>query len=124
MIKQLLTLVDSGFLWLSMSTLITDIMIHWITLLPHSRLNPAKEFSRKMSKHNLAGKMKDKFKIEKKSRRYSVTSIIDPVMKISTQILVRKVMKKCHADEVLTLVIPLTAQCIEARAVQLGVLHL
>lgn len=82
-------------------------------LFPHSRLNLAKEFGRKTSQCDLAKKMKDKFKLKKKSCRYSITSITNPAMRISTQILVGKVMIKCHADEVLAPVVSLATQCVE-----------
>ena len=59
-------------------------LIHQITLLPHSGLNPAKEFGGKTSERDLAKKMKEKFKLVKKPHEYSITSITDPVVKIST----------------------------------------
>lgn len=43
-IKQFLTLVHDGCLWLSTLILITDMLIHRIKLLLHLGLNPAKEF--------------------------------------------------------------------------------
>lgn len=50
---------------------------------------------------------KEKFKFEKKKRGYVISSINNKVEKVSTQILARKVMEKCRADEVLVPVIAL-----------------
>jgi len=57
--------------------------------------------------------MKDKFKLVKKSHRYSICSISDLAIKVATHILAGKVMRKCHADEVPIHVIALATQCIE-----------
>jgi len=57
--------------------------------------------------------MKKKLKLEKKKRVYAISSINNLVVKVATQILVRKVMRKCRVDEVLVLVIALAAQCTE-----------
>jgi len=112
-IKQLLCLVHDGCSWLIEPILITDMLIHRITLLPHSGLNSTKAFGRKMSERDLTEKMKDMFKLVKKVHKYSISSITDPAMKVDTQILVGKVMRKCHRDEVLTPVLSLAAQCVE-----------
>lgn len=74
--------------------------IHQITLLPHSGLNPAKDFGRMTGECDLAEKMKDKFKFVKKPRGYSISSITDPIVKVATKILACKVMQKCRTDEV------------------------
>jgi len=55
--------------------------------------------------------MKEKYKLVKKLRGYAISSISDPVVKVATQILVGKVMRMCHGDEVSTPVIRLAAQC-------------
>lgn len=57
--------------------------------------------------------MKKKFELLKKLRGYSITSINNPMMKIATQILVDKVMRKSRGDEVSAPVILLFAQCVE-----------
>lgn len=44
--------------------------------------------------------MKKKFKLEKKKGGYAISSINNPAVKVVTQILVWKVMRKCHVDEV------------------------
>jgi len=49
----------------------------------------------------------------KKPRSYAILSTYDPTVKVMTQILSRKVMQKCHVDEVLALVIALVGQCAE-----------
>jgi len=88
-------------------------LIHKITLLPHSALNPSKVFGGKTSKRDLAEKMNDKFKLVKKSCMYSITSITDPVVKISMKILAGKVLRKCRTDKVPAPVVSLAAQCVE-----------
>lgn len=108
-----LTLVHDGFLWMSTLIPIIDMLIHRITLLPHLGLNPAKEFGGKTSERDIEEKMKDKFKLMKKLHGYSITSITDPTVKIATQILASKIMRKCHADEVTMPVISLAALCVE-----------
>lgn len=108
-IKQLLCLVHDGFLWLGELILITDMLIHRITLLPHSGLNPANEFGGKTGKCNLTERMKDKFKLPKKLHSYSIYSITDPAVNVATQILAGKIMRKCHADEVSAPVVSLAS---------------
>jgi len=71
------------------------------------------ELGRKIGEHDLAEKMKDKFKLVKKLHGYSISSITNPTVKVATQILARKIMRKCHADEVSTLLVSLVAQCME-----------
>ena len=83
-IKQLLCLVHDACLWMNEPIPITNMLIHRITLLPHPRLNLAKVFGRKTSEHDLTEKMKDKYKLVKNPCRYSITSIIDPAVKVST----------------------------------------
>jgi len=98
-------------LWLSVPIPITDMLIHQIMLLLHSGLNLGKEFGRRMIERNLIEKMKEKFKLVKKPHGYSITSITNPAVQVATQIIAGKVMRKCHADEVLAPVISLAAQC-------------
>jgi len=112
-INQLLFLLHDRCLWLSELILIMDMLVHLITLLPHSGLNLAKVFGGKTSECDLAENMKDKFKLVKKLHGHSTTNISDPTVKVTTQILVGKVMRKCHADKVLTRVVSLVAQCME-----------
>lgn len=99
--------------FLNASIPITDMLIHRITLLPHLGLNLAKAFGGKTSEHELVEKMKDKFKLVKKSRGYSITSINDPTVEVAMQILVAKVMRKCRTDKVSAPVVLLVAQCTE-----------
>lgn len=44
--------------------------------------------------------MKEKFNLMKKLHGYAISSIYDPAVKVATQILARKLMRKCHVDEV------------------------
>ena len=96
-----------GCLWLEELIPITDMLIHRITWLPHSREYPTMVFGGKTHKRDLTKAMKDKLKLAKKLRGYAISSITDPVIKVAMQILVGKIMRKCHADEVSALVVAL-----------------
>ena len=61
----------------------------------------------------IAKAMKKKYKLEKKKRGYTISSIKEKVVHMATQILVGKVMRKCCTDEVPTLVVALAEQCME-----------
>jgi len=106
---QLLTLVNDGFLWLGGPIPITDMLIHGITHLPHEGLNPAKEFGGKTREKELFERMKKDSELVKKPCGYSISFISDPAVQLAAQILVGKVMRKCHADEVLVPVMSLAA---------------
>lgn len=71
------------------------------------------EFSGKMGECDPAEWMKDKFKLAKKLRGYSISNITNPAIKVVAQILAGKIMRKCHTDEVLAPVVSLVAQCME-----------
>jgi len=53
--------------------------------------------------------IKKKFKLEKKKRRYVISSINNTAVKVATQILAGKVMWKCRTDEVPTPVVAFAA---------------
>lgn len=72
-------------------------------------LNATKKFGGKTSQCDLTKKMKEKFKLVKNLHWYSIKSITNPMVKITTQILTRKVMRTCCAHEVPTPVISLFA---------------
>jgi len=57
--------------------------------------------------------MKKKYKLEKKKRGYTISSIKDKWVHVATQLLTRKVMRKCHDDEVPEPVVALAKQCAE-----------
>jgi len=71
-------------LWLGEPIPIINMLIHRITILPHSRLNLAKTFGRKMGQCNLTKRMKDKLKLTKKPCGYLIYNIIDPLVKVAT----------------------------------------
>jgi len=81
--------------------------------LPYTGKNLAMMFGGKGGEEDLTEAMKEKFKLVKKLRGYAISSICDLVLKVATQILVRKFMRKCHADEVIAPVIALVAQCVK-----------
>ena len=55
----------------------------------------------------IAEAMKKRFKLEKKKRGYTISSINNFAVKVATHIFARKVMQKCHANEVPALVVAL-----------------
>jgi len=79
-INRILWLVHDGFLWLEETILITNMMIPRIIRLLHVGENLAMEFGINTSEHDLAKEMKDKFKLTKKPRRYSITNITNPTV--------------------------------------------
>ena len=83
-VRQLLTLVHDGCLWLGGPIPITYMLIHRITNLPHEGLNPAKEFGEKMWEKELAERMKKYYEIVKKSCGYSILSTSNPAVQFST----------------------------------------
>ena len=66
-------------------------------------------FGRKGDEQALLEDIKEKFNLVKKLRRYAISSISDPVVKVDTHILVGKVMRRCCAEEVSTPVVALAA---------------
>jgi len=57
--------------------------------------------------------MKAKFRLEKKKRGYAISSINNKAVRVATQILVGKVMRKCRMDEVPALMVAFATQCVE-----------
>jgi len=57
--------------------------------------------------------MKKNYKLEKKKRGYAISNVKHREVRMETQILARKVMHKCRADEVPSLVVALAELCIE-----------
>lgn len=57
--------------------------------------------------------MKKKYKMQKNKRDYTINSIKDKVLHISTQLLVGKVLRKCHEDEVPAPLVALVEQCMK-----------
>jgi len=57
--------------------------------------------------------MKAKYKLEKRKRGYVIASIKDRWVRVATQLMASKLMRKCHADEVPTPIIALLDECAE-----------
>lgn len=57
--------------------------------------------------------MKGKYKLEKKKRSYIISSIRDKGVRIATQLLDNKMMRKCRADEVPVPVVMVAEECME-----------
>lgn len=100
-IRQLLCLVHDGYLWLEEPIPITAELIHRIYQLPYKGRDPA-EIAGRSSNLALGEAMKNKYKLEKKKRSYAIASIKDRGIRVATQLLAKKVMRKCCADEVPT----------------------
>ena len=111
-IRQLHFLVHGGYIWLEESIPIMSNLIHHISRLPCKRKEPA-IIARKGSDLGLAEAMKEKYKLEKKKRGYSISGIKDKGVCLATQLLAGKLMRKCHADKVPESVITLAEQCVE-----------
>ena len=101
--------VVPGALWVSLleePILITANLSHRISRLPFKGHDPV-TISGKSSDLALTEAMKAKYKLEKKKRGYTIASIKDKGVHVATQLLVGKLMRKCHTDEVPASVIAL-----------------
>lgn len=85
-------------------------LIHRISWLPYKGKDPA-EITGKSRDLALTEAMKKKYKFGKKKRGYIISSIKDKGVCVATQLLAGKVMRKCHRDKVLVLVVALVEQC-------------
>lgn len=111
-IRQLLCLVHDGYLWLEELIPITANLIHRISQLPVKGNNPA-TIAGKSNDLALAEAMKAKYKLEKRNWGYVIASIKYQGVRIATQLLANKLMRKCHADKVPASVIVLAEHCTE-----------
>jgi len=111
-IRQLLYLVHDGYLWLEEPIPIMEDLIHHISQLPCKGKDHATT-TRKGNDLALTEAMKAKYKLEKKKRGYAISSSKDKWVHVATQLLVGKIMKKFHANEVLAPVVVLAEQCAE-----------
>ena len=91
---------------------ITANLIHQISRLPIKGNNPT-AIAGKSSNLGLAEGMKAKYKLEKRKRGYVIASIKEKGVKIATQLLDGKLMRKFCVDEVLASIIALADQCVE-----------
>jgi len=105
-IKHQLCLVHDGYFWLDEPIPITADLIHRISWLPCKGKDPMMIVG-KSSDLALVDAMKKKYMLEKKRRGYAITSIKDKGVHVATQILASKVMRKCHSNEVLALIVVL-----------------
>lgn len=112
-IRQLLCLVHDGYLWLEELIPIIADLIHRISRLPCKGKDLVTIAKGKGSDLALAKAMKTKYKLEKKKRGNTISSIKVKRVHIATQILAGKVMRKWCADEKLLPVVALAEQCAE-----------
>jgi len=105
-IRQLLFLVHDGYLWMEEPIPITTDLIHRISRLPCKGKDPMVIVG-KSRDLALTEAMKKKYKLEKKKRGYAIRSIKDKRVRVATELLDGKVMRKCRSDEVPVLVVSL-----------------
>ena len=101
--------MHDGYLWLEETIPITPNLIHHVSRLPYKGKDLATISEGKGSDLAFAEAMKPKYKLEKKKRGYAISIIKDKEVHMATQIMAGKVMRKCHADEVLVLVVTLAS---------------
>lgn len=118
-IRHLLFLAHDGCLWLEEPIPITDHLIHRITQLPCKGDDPPDISKGKNNNFSITEAMKKKFKLENK-RGYTISSINNNAVRVSTQILASKVMRKCRANAMPTLVVALATQCTEGDLHDIG----
>jgi len=90
-----------------------DHLIHHVTQLRCKGEDPTNILEGKSSDLATMEAMKRKYKMEKKKMGYAISSMNDKTVRVATQILIGKVMCKCHTDEVPAPVVPLAEQCME-----------
>lgn len=105
--------MHDGYLWLEEPIPIMADLIHRISRLPCKGKDPVTIAKGKGSDLALAEAMKMKYKSEKKKRGYTISNIKDKDIRIATQILADKVMRKCRRDKVPASVVALAEQCTE-----------
>jgi len=69
-----------------------DHLIHRITQLPCKAKDPADISEGKRNYFSITEAMKTKFKLEKKKRGYTISSIKNKAIKVATQILASKIL--------------------------------
>ena len=105
--------MHDGCLWLEEPIPITNHLIDKITRLPCKGEDPTNISKGKIDDLAIAQAIKKKFKLEKKKQGHAISSIKKLAFKVVTQILARKVMRKCHADEVPAPMVAVAVQCAE-----------
>lgn len=92
-------LIHYGYLWLEELIPITVDLIHQIYWLP-TKGNNTTAIAGESSDLGITDTMKAKYKLKKMKRGYVIVSIKDKAVHVATQLLARKLMRKCHVDEV------------------------
>jgi len=87
-------------------------LIHKISRLPCKGKDLVR-IAGKSSDLALAETMEKKYKLKKKNMGCAIISIKDKWVRIATQLLAGKVMRKYHGDEVPAPVVALAKQCVE-----------
>ena len=85
-------------MWLEEPIPITKHLIHRITQLPCKGEDPVDISEGKRSDLAITKAMKKKYKLEKKKRGYAIFSINEKLLRVATQILAGKVMRKCRMN--------------------------
>lgn len=115
-IRKLLCLVHDGCLWVEEPIPITTDLIHHVSQLPCKGEYPMNISEGKGSDLDIMEAMKKNYKLEKKKRGYTISSIKEKAVCVVTQILVGKVMRKYRTDEVPVPVVALAEQCADTNA--------
>lgn len=80
---------------------IDQILISRITRLPYQGRNLVEEFMGKDRDYNLADNMKNKYDMIQGKRGSNINLIGDQAILLGAHIFIGKIMRKCHANEVL-----------------------
>jgi hypothetical protein len=99
-VKFLLTCVHGGYLWLDRPISIDTDLIARITGLPSQGQDPNSLFADKKTDRTLSEAMREKFHTVRGVHGLDVSSICDPTVRIATQALACKLLRKCRKYQV------------------------
>ena len=100
-VKQLLSLIHSGHLWIGDKSIpINGELIHRITGLPIVGPDPGTEFPSKHEDTKLAQSMKENFGLAKGKCGYHTTAIEEQKIRFAANLLACKIIQKCRPIEV------------------------
>jgi hypothetical protein len=112
MCEGIVKLCSWGTLWLDPPVSIDTALIARITGLPKVGEDLTILFN-KVGERPLSELVKEKFETFRGKRDIDVKRINDKNVRFSTQVLVKKLLQKCHKDEVPTAFIATTEKCME-----------
>jgi hypothetical protein len=109
--KQLLALVHGGVLWMEKLILIDVDLIIEITGFPIVGENPEKYLYDKTKEKSLEEEIKNTYNTDRGSRGLTFNRISEPVMRLETNMMDCKLIKKCCKEESPARVIVAATQC-------------